>query len=151
MQLFNQINARKLGKPADPKKGVVATETLNVFEGICNNPLFLIITVGTFAAQFAIVYLGGQFLRVAPLTIGQNLLALGFGFFMLPWTLVVKQIPSTWFAGCKMNEAPLDERSTASVFSRRVSMSISKKLKKKEKEMAKEQAQLKNSQNQINN
>jgi len=64
------------------------------------------------------------------------MLALGFGFFMLPWTLVVKQIPSTWFSGCKMNEAPLGESSSASVFSRRVSMSISKKAKKAEKELA---------------
>lgn len=69
MQLFNQINARKLGKPAEPKKGLVATETLNVFEGFFNNPLFLVITIGTFAAQFAIVYFGGEFLRVAPLTL----------------------------------------------------------------------------------
>lgn len=63
------------------------------------------------------------------------MLALGFGFFMLPWTLVVKQIPSTWFNGCRMNEAPLGESSSASVFSRRVSMSISKKIKKQQKEM----------------
>jgi Ca2+ transporting ATPase len=104
MQLFNQINARKLGKPSDPSKGLAAVEEYNVFSGFFNNWLFLIITFGTFALQIIIVYFGGKFLRVVPLSIGQNLFALGMGFFMLPWTLIVKKIPSRWFSGCKLND-----------------------------------------------
>lgn len=104
MQLFNQINARKLGTPSDASKNLPATEEYNVFSGIFNNALFIIITIGTFAAQFAIVYLGGEFLRVAPLSLYENLFAFGLGFFMLPWTLLVKKIPSRWFSGCKLND-----------------------------------------------
>jgi magnesium-transporting ATPase (P-type) len=128
MQLFNQINARKLGRPADKVKGTAAVEEYNVFAGFFNNPLFLVITVGTFAAQFAIVYLGGQFLRVAPLTLGQNLFSFGMGFFMLPWTLLVKKIPSTWFEGIGVSEdAPATGEVSGFSVSRR---SMSKKLQK---------------------
>lgn len=90
MQLFNQINARKLGTPSNPKTNEPASEELNVFSGFFNNWLFIAITLGTFAVQFCIVYFGGLFLRVAKLTLAENAFALAMGFFMLPWTLIVK-------------------------------------------------------------
>lgn len=57
MQLFNQINARKLGE-----------KEYNIFRGFFNNPLFLGITVLSFAVQFAMTEYGGQGIRTTPLT-----------------------------------------------------------------------------------
>ena len=59
MQLFNQINARKLGD-----------RDLNVFAGFFNNKLFLFIAVLTFVIQVLLVQYGGQAVRAVPLTVG---------------------------------------------------------------------------------
>ena len=68
MQVFNEINARKLKE----------TE-LNVFANFFNNPLFLIILVVTLAVQIACVEFGGQALRTVPLSLNDHLLCLGLG------------------------------------------------------------------------
>ena len=44
MQLFNQINSRKLGE-----------KDYNVFSKFFNNPMFIVITILTFGIQVAIV------------------------------------------------------------------------------------------------
>ena len=48
MQVFNEINARKL-----------KSSELNVFENFFNNPLFIIILIATIAIQIACVEFGG--------------------------------------------------------------------------------------------
>lgn len=54
--------------------------------------------------------------------------AFGMGFFMLPWTLVVKKIPSRWFEGISVSEeAPASGEVSGFSVSRR---SMSKKLAK---------------------
>jgi Ca2+ transporting ATPase len=55
MNLFNQINSRKLG-----------ARDFNVFEGFFNNYLFLIILGGEFAGQWFLVELGGKVFRTTP-------------------------------------------------------------------------------------
>lgn len=57
MQLFNQINARKLGD-----------KDYNVFAGIFDNCWFIGISIITFSVQLGIVYIGGRPLRTVPLT-----------------------------------------------------------------------------------
>lgn len=56
MQIFNQINARKLGE-----------REFNVFKGFFNNPYFLIMTLIEAAMQMFIVEYGGMFVQCAPL------------------------------------------------------------------------------------
>ena len=58
MQLFNEINARKLERLS-----------YNVFENFLNNWLFLLILVAQGAAQWFIIMLGGKIARCAPLDI----------------------------------------------------------------------------------
>jgi len=58
LQVFNEINCRKL-----------KSSELNVFENFFNNPLFVIILIGTVIIQYLCVELGGQSLRTVPLTL----------------------------------------------------------------------------------
>jgi Ca2+ transporting ATPase len=57
MQLFNQINSRKLGE-----------RDFNVFADFFNNSMFIIILILTFAIQVVIVQYGGRYMRCLPLT-----------------------------------------------------------------------------------
>jgi len=57
MQLFNQINARKL----EPNE-------FNVFKNICNNSLFFVILIMTVAIQILMVQFGGKAVQTQPLS-----------------------------------------------------------------------------------
>ena len=57
LQLFNQINARKLGE-----------KECNMFANFCNNWMFIAITILTFGIQVLIVQYAGRFMSVTPLT-----------------------------------------------------------------------------------
>jgi Ca2+ transporting ATPase len=59
LQIFNEINCRKLGY-----------EDWNVFSRFFNNYLFLTIIAGTIFFQFIIVQFGGEPLNTKPLTVG---------------------------------------------------------------------------------
>jgi magnesium-transporting ATPase (P-type) len=56
MQVFNQINARKLGE-----------KEFNVFQGIFLNPFFMLITVLTVGVQIFLVEFGGKPVKAYPL------------------------------------------------------------------------------------
>jgi len=86
MQVFNQINARKL------KEGEI-----NVFAGMCANPWFNVITIMTFGVQMAMVQVGGQTMKVHDLTMYQNLVCIGIGAGELIWGLILKFIPTRFF------------------------------------------------------
>jgi len=87
MQLFNQINARKLGD-----------KEYNVFAGIFQNNWFLGISAITFVMQIAIVYIGGRPLRTVPLTTNENVYAIGLAAMVIPWAVFCKMfIPAAWF------------------------------------------------------
>jgi hypothetical protein len=70
MQVFNEINARKLGE-----------KEFNIFHGFFNNILFLCIIIGTIVVQYFLVQYGGVPIRTVPLTPSQHLLCLGIGMF----------------------------------------------------------------------
>ena len=68
MQVFNEINARKL-----------KSSEINVFKNFFNNPLFVIILILTIAIQLACVEFGGESLRTVPLSTNEHLICLGLG------------------------------------------------------------------------
>ncbi|KAI2659222.1 Plasma membrane calcium-transporting ATPase 3 [Labeo rohita] len=73
MQLFNEINARKIHGER------------NVFEGIYRNPIFCCVVLGTFALQIIIVQFGGKPFSCTALTIDQWLWCIFIGVGELLW------------------------------------------------------------------
>jgi len=82
MQLFNEINSRKL-------KG-----EWNVFKGVFNNPIFCSILFFTSVMQVIIVQFGGKAMHVADGGLPGNLwaLSLALGAFTLPFQLVLNTL-----------------------------------------------------------
>lgn len=95
MQIFNQINSRKL------------TNQINVFEGFFNNSLFIGIMIFTFVIQMVLVEFGGIAVRCAPLNWEQNGICFGIGFGGLLWSALIKiVINPKYFQGVKIDEEP---------------------------------------------
>ena len=80
MQLFNEFNSRKL------------YGEWNVFEGLANNAIFLIIVIGTVGAQIIIVQFGGRAFTCEALSAEQWGWCILFGFLELPWQFVVNLV-----------------------------------------------------------
>jgi Ca2+ transporting ATPase len=88
MQVFNEINARKLGD-----------KEYNVFAGFFNNLLFLAIILVTIAVQCALVQYGGIPVRTCPLTMNQHLMCIGIGMYSIIHGFFVKALlPASWFS-----------------------------------------------------
>uniref|UniRef100_A0A8C2Z717 Calcium-transporting ATPase n=1 Tax=Cyclopterus lumpus TaxID=8103 RepID=A0A8C2Z717_CYCLU len=83
MQLFNEINARKIHGER------------NVFEGIFNNLIFCSIVFGTFIIQIVIVQFGGKPFSCVALSIDQWLWCTFLGFGSLLWGQVISTIPTS--------------------------------------------------------
>ncbi|XP_016083352.1 plasma membrane calcium-transporting ATPase 3 isoform X6 [Ornithorhynchus anatinus] len=83
MQLFNEINARKIHGER------------NVFDGIFGNPIFCTIVLGTFGVQIVIVQFGGKPFSCSPLTTEQWLWCLFVGVGELVWGQVIATIPTS--------------------------------------------------------
>nr|KAF6359486.1 ATPase plasma membrane Ca2+ transporting 3 [Myotis myotis] len=83
MQLFNEINARKIHGER------------NVFHGIFGNPIFCTIVLGTFAIQIVIVQFGGKPFSCSPLSTEQWLWCLFVGIGELVWGQVIATIPTS--------------------------------------------------------
>lgn len=104
MQLFNEINARKIHGER------------NVFEGIFNNIIFCSILFGTFIIQFVIVQFGGKPFSCVGLSVEQWLWCVFLGFGSLLWGQVISTVPTrrlkfliTMGHGTKKEEIPEDE------------------------------------------
>lgn len=99
MQLFNQINARKLGD-----------RELNVFSGFFNNWMFIFIAALTFVIQIMMVNYGGRSVRAVPLDTYQNLICLGLGAFSLIWGALMKlALPSSLFNRLAISEREMTD------------------------------------------
>lgn len=98
MQVFNQINARKLFEGE-----------INVFSGIFRNSAFLIIVLLTIVVQVVMVQIGGKAVKTFPLDIEQNIICLCVGAGELLWGLILKFIPSRFFGCLSINDQPLPE------------------------------------------
>ncbi|XP_067090048.1 plasma membrane calcium-transporting ATPase 4 isoform X1 [Osmerus mordax] len=83
MQLFNEINARKIHGER------------NVFDGIFNNPIFCSIVFGTFIIQIVIVQFGGKPFSCVSLTIDQWLWCVFLGVGCLLWGQLISSIPTS--------------------------------------------------------
>ncbi|XP_059190974.1 plasma membrane calcium-transporting ATPase 1-like [Centropristis striata] len=104
MQIFNEINARKIHGER------------NVFEGVFNNPIFCSIVLGTFIVQFVIVQFGGKPFSCVPLNIEQWLWCILLGLGSLLWGQLVSSIPTKWLKflktaghGTQQEEIPEEE------------------------------------------
>ncbi|XP_069500010.1 plasma membrane calcium-transporting ATPase 2 isoform X7 [Ambystoma mexicanum] len=83
MQLFNEINARKIHGER------------NVFDGIFKNPIFCSIVVGTFGVQIIIVQFGGKPFSCSPLQLDQWMWCIFLGIGELVWGQVIATIPTS--------------------------------------------------------
>ncbi|XP_066473572.1 plasma membrane calcium-transporting ATPase 2 isoform X9 [Tiliqua scincoides] len=83
MQLFNEINARKIHGER------------NVFDGIFRNPIFCTIVLGTFAVQIVIVQFGGKPFSCSPLQLDQWMWCVFIGLGELVWGQVIASIPTS--------------------------------------------------------
>ncbi|XP_052365182.1 plasma membrane calcium-transporting ATPase 1a isoform X6 [Oncorhynchus keta] len=82
LQLFNEINARKIHGER------------NVFDGIFNNLIFCSIVFGTFIIQIVIVQWGGKPFSCVGLSIDQWLWCTFLGFSSLLWGQLISSIPT---------------------------------------------------------
>ena len=104
MQLFNQINARKLGE-----------KEFNVFSEFCNNFMFIAIVIATFGIQMLIVEYGGAYMNAVPLTWEQNGYCAAIGAFSLIVGVLLKFVPARWFEWIRLEEremTPEEEQSS---------------------------------------
>ncbi|XP_051838223.1 plasma membrane calcium-transporting ATPase 2 isoform X9 [Sminthopsis crassicaudata] len=83
MQLFNEINARKIHGER------------NVFDGIFRNPIFCTIVLGTFAIQIVIVQFGGKPFSCSPLQLDQWMWCIFIGLGELVWGQIIATIPTS--------------------------------------------------------
>ncbi|KAJ8373600.1 hypothetical protein SKAU_G00041800 [Synaphobranchus kaupii] len=83
MQLFNEVNARKIHGER------------NVFEGIFNNLIFCSIVFGTFVIQIVIVQFGGKPFSCVGLTVDQWLWCVFLGMGCLLWGQFISTIPTS--------------------------------------------------------
>ncbi|NP_001095189.1 plasma membrane calcium-transporting ATPase 1 [Oryctolagus cuniculus] len=83
MQLFNEINARKIHGER------------NVFEGIFNNAIFCTIVLGTFVVQIIIVQFAGKPFSCSELSVEQWLWSIFLGMGTLLWGQLISTIPTS--------------------------------------------------------
>ncbi|XP_064333131.1 plasma membrane calcium-transporting ATPase 4 isoform X1 [Camelus dromedarius] len=82
MQLFNEINSRKIHGER------------NVFSGIFHNLIFCSVVLGTFVSQILIVEFGGKPFSCTKLTLSQWLWCLFIGIGELLWAQIISTIPT---------------------------------------------------------
>lgn len=93
MQVFNQINARKL-EPGE----------WNVFSDMGRNMPFLGIMVITIAIQLFMVEFGGRFVKCWPLNTTQNLFCIVIGAGELIWGVIVKLTPTSIYINLSLED-----------------------------------------------
>lgn len=87
LQIFNEINARKL-----------KSDEINVFKNYFNNPLFHIIMIVTIVIQILCIEFGGESLKATPLTRNEHLICIAIGISSLFAGMVFKLlIPASLF------------------------------------------------------
>ncbi|HHB92886.1 MAG TPA: cation-transporting P-type ATPase, partial [Thioploca sp.] len=83
MHAFNTFNAR--------------TESLNLFEHILKNKLFLGVIVIIFTVQTIFIYIGGEILRTVPLQPVEWFYIITFAMILIPIDLTRKLVRNIWF------------------------------------------------------
>ena len=96
MQVFNQINCRKLK----------STE-LNVFKGFFNNPLFLGIMLATVIVQYLLVQFGGRAVNCSGLSVNLHVFCLAIGAGGLLFGILFRMVPTRLFACFNLTEGSM--------------------------------------------
>ena len=97
MNLFNEINCRKIHEHG---KLLIKSHyfiDFNVFDNFFNNPLFLFVVIVTFVVQILLVQFGGEAVKCSRLTVEQHLYCIILGFFSLLVGIMVKFLPVSLF------------------------------------------------------
>jgi len=81
LQLFNEINCRRLDK------------RLNIFKGILSNWIFSVIWVGTVVIQILIVFFGGPAFGTVPIDWRLWLMSIGLGMISFPLGAIIRLLP----------------------------------------------------------
>ncbi|KAI7872032.1 PMCA-type calcium-translocating P-type ATPase [Spinellus fusiger] len=82
MQVFNELNCRRID------------DSMNVFQGIVRDRLFLIMQTLVIVSQIGIVTWGGLAFKTVPLTPAQWLCTIGIGALSLPVGILIRLLPS---------------------------------------------------------
>lgn len=90
---------------------------MNVWTGLCDNKWFIGISLITVIVQIVIIFIGGRPLRCTPLDMNQNLFTIGLAVGIIPWNLLVANIPERWFtwaSACVPNKEQDEEEAANS-------------------------------------
>merc|ERR1711990_986660 len=82
----------------------------NIFNGLFNNWLFIVVYLIMWAVQVASVQWGGRPLRTVPLDASEYGVCLAIGAFTLVWGAIIKLIPGSWFDWVRMPEHEMDDK-----------------------------------------
>ncbi len=104
LQIFNEINARKL-----------LPNEINPFAGFFNNKFFLLILVISIVVQIALVDIDflAAVLKIRPLNLYENLVSIGIGASCIIWGFVIRILPLSWFGTIHIDENPLSDEEEA--------------------------------------
>lgn len=107
MQIFNEVNARKI------REGEI-----NVFKDFFNNWLFLLIEVITIGVQVGMIQVGGMAVKCTPLTWQQHVMCMVIGALSIPIGVCLKMLPRRLFS-IQVDESEIDrdaaKRTTLSI------------------------------------
>lgn len=82
-QLFNEFNCRSI------------FDEVNVFKGVCANPIFLWVIASITASQIFFVQCGGIFTQTTPLSLMQWIQTIGLASISIPLGMLMRYIPVT--------------------------------------------------------
>jgi len=95
MQIFNQINARK-----------IEDGEFNVFSGIFSNYFFLVVIVLVTIIQIAMVEYGGKAIKTYPLNTNENIICISIAASELVWGFILKFLPLGLFQWVSLDDSP---------------------------------------------
>lgn len=120
MQVFNEINARKL-KP----------DEWNVFENFFNNGLFLFILLFTIFIQVVLVQYGGATFKTSPLNAEQHIACIVIGAFSLIIGLLSRLVPVHLFGKVEVKQHHMTEEEAGKRFNAKFRKSFRDSIAKK--------------------
>ncbi|XP_071805419.1 plasma membrane calcium-transporting ATPase 3-like [Asterias amurensis] len=98
MQVFNEINARKVHGER------------NVFSGIHTNPTFLVIVIGTFGVQIILVEFGSIVFSTTGLSLDEWAWCFFLGMGSLLWHQIIMLFPTHWLPNCAYGRGSSSEQ-----------------------------------------
>jgi len=119
LQVFNQINARKIEKGQ-----------LNVFKEFFNNKLFIVVVFVTITVQILLVQIGGVFTKCSPLSVYDNIFCISLGSTSLIWGLFIKFLPLKLFQCISIDDKAMEEEVATSTLTSALKKSSTLRKKK---------------------